>query len=231
MTSTSQPLLRPTLPIADSDERFAIRRIFCVGRNYADHIVEMGGDPDREEPFFFTKPADAAWIDGGCVPFPPRTNDLHHEAELVVAIGTAGEDIAVSNALTHALGYGAGVDLTRRDLQAEAKKRGRPWDMAKGFDHSAPMSALQPASTIGHPQTGPIRLSVNGEVRQDGDLGQQVWKVAEIISNLSTYVKVMPGDLIMTGTPAGVGPLNPGDEVDLSIAAVGSLKFSMGPKP
>ncbi|MDD9908204.1 MAG: fumarylacetoacetate hydrolase family protein [Ahrensia sp.] len=216
--------------VFDTADRFPIRRIFCVGRNYADHVVEMGGDPDREQPFFFTKPADTVWQGEGEMPFAPRTGDLHHEAELVVAIGRAGANVDASQALDMVFGYAAGVDLTRRDLQAEAKKRGRPWDMSKGFDHSAPMSAVMPASLIGHPDAGRLHLTVNGETRQDGDLAQQVWKVPEIVAELSTYVALAPGDLIMTGTPAGVGPLFPGDHVVSSIEGIGEIAFTMGAK-
>ncbi len=165
------------------------------------------------------------------MPFPTRTQNLHHEAELVVAVGVEGADIEPAEALDHVMGYAAGVDLTRRDLQAEAKKRGRPWDMAKGFDHSAPMSPLQRAAEIGHPESGRVRLNVNGQIRQDGDLAQQVWKVPEIVANLSPYVRLMPGDLIMTGTPAGVGPLQAGDSVTMSIDGIGEIAFVMGPKP
>lgn len=220
-----------SLPINEDDERFPVRRIFCVGRNYADHVVEMGGDPDRSEPFFFTKPADAIWQGKGDVPFPPRTENLHHEMELVVAIGTEGADISVEKANDHVFGYAAGVDLTRRDLQAEAKEKRRPWDMAKGFDHSAPISPIAPSSSIGHPENGVVRLLVNGDVRQDGDLNQQIWKVPEMVANLSTYVRLMPGDLIMTGTPAGVGNLQPGDLIEGEIGGIGAISFKMGPKP
>lgn len=218
------------LPIAGTEDIFPVGRIFCVGRNYADHVVEMGGDPDREEPFFFTKPANALTQEE-MVHFPSHTHDLHHEMELVVAIGPSaaqnGTNISVRDALTHVFGYAAGVDLTRRDLQAEAKKRGRPWDMAKGFDFSCPCSDLRLVSDIGHPDTGAVKLSVDGELRQDGDLAQQVWKVPEIIANLSTYVALRPGDLIMTGTPAGVGQLLIGQHVEGEIEGIGALSFTM----
>jgi len=220
------PFPTTSLPVTGRDDLFPVRRIFCVGRNYADHVVEMGGDPDREEPFFFTKPADALTLEN-TVPFPTRTEDLHHEMELVIAIGKGGTDIKTDNALDHVFGYGAGVDLTRRDLQAEAKKRGRPWDMAKGFDYSAPITPLRAASEIGHPESGRIYLSVDGNLKQDGDLAQQVWKVPEIVANLSTYVEISAGDLIMTGTPAGVGPLLPGSRVEGGIDGIGSLTFAM----
>ena len=225
------PPSQPTSLLIDgSQQKFPVRRIYCVGKNYVDHIVEMGGDPDREEPFFFTKPSDAICLHD-TVPFPPRTDNLHFEIELVVAIGKSGKNISVSNALEHVFGYGVGVDLTRRDLQAEAKSRGRPWDMGKGFDHSAPMGTLRDATEIGHLESGAIKLSVNGELKQNGDLAQQVWKVPEIISNLSSYVQLSAGDLIMTGTPAGVGPLNSGDKVIGEIEGIGSLSFAMGQKP
>ena len=214
------------LPIQGTDDLFPVRRIFCVGRNYADHVVEMGGDPDREEPFFFTKPADAIAL-ADEVTFPSRTQDLHHEMELIIAIGLAGSELSLEQAPDHIFGYGAGVDLTRRDLQAEAKKRGRPWDMAKGFDESAPMTPIRSVADIGHPETGRIFLSVNSEVKQDGDLAQQVWKVPEIVANLSTYVALEAGDLIMTGTPAGVGPLAIGDRIEGGIDGIGTLSFTM----
>lgn len=222
------PLKPPSLPIDGMDASFHIRRIFCVGRNYADHAIEMGGDPDREEPFFFTKPADAIWHDDGPIPYPPRTTDFHHEMELVIAIGEAGREIDQDKALDHVFGYAAGVDLTRRDLQAEARKRGRPWDMAKGFDLSAPISTIMPSARIGHPESARMVLNVNGETRQDGNLDQQVWKVPEIIANLSTHVALAPGDLIMTGTPAGVGPLEIGDSVMGEIDGIGSIAFTIG---
>lgn len=219
------------LTVAGRSETFPVRRIYCVGRNYADHIVEMGGDPDRDPPFFFSKPADALWQGTGTVAFPPKTDDLHFEMELIVAIGSEGADIPVSNALDHVIGYAAGVDLTRRDLQAWAKKNGRPWDMAKSFDDSAPMSPLMLVDDIGHPESGAIKLTVNGKIKQDGDLAQQIWKVPEIVANLSTFIHLQPGDLIMTGTPAGVGPLNAGDRVEGRIDQIGTIAFVMGPKP
>ena len=219
-----------TLPVEGTDDLYPVRRIFCVGRNYSDHVVEMGGDPDREEPFFFTKPTDAVTM-SSTVTYPARTDSFHHEMELVIAIGKAGSNVTVEKGLDHVFGYAAGVDLTRRDLQAVAKKAGRPWDMSKGFDESAPISSIRPASDIGHPANGRIVLSVNGKTRQDGDLAQQVWKVEEIVANLSTYVQLQPGDLIMTGTPAGVGPLNGGDTVSGSIEGIGELTFTLGPKP
>lgn len=214
--------------VAGQSSLFSVHRIYCVGRNYMEHALEMGGDPDREEPFFFTKPADAIWQGDDELPFPPRTNNLHHEVELVVAIGSEGRDVDVADALSLIYGYAVGVDMTRRDLQNEAKERRRPWDMAKGFDCSAPMSNIARVEEIGHPDSGVISLTVNGEDRQSGNLNQQVWNVPEIVANLSTYVTLKPGDLIMTGTPAGVGPLRPGDLVACEIEGIGELGFQMG---
>lgn len=202
------------LPVRGSDKWFPVRRIYCVGRNYADHAIEMGGDPDRESPFFFSKPADALVVPGEAVAYPPATQALHHEVELVIAMGRGGAQISAEQALEHVFGYAVGVDLTRRDLQSEAKKQGRPWDMAKGFDQSAPLSEIVPVAEIGHPDSGAIQLSVNGEIRQQGDLAQMIWKPAEIISGLSQLITLRPGDLIMTGAPAGVGPVESGDLLD-----------------
>ena len=220
-------LAEAALPIAGRDSLFPVRRIYCVGRNYAEHAREMGFDPDREPPFFFTKPRDAIVAEGGAVPYPPATENLHYEMELVVAIGTAGKDIAEADALNHVYGYGAGLDMTRRDLQGVAKKMGRPWDMGKGFDHSAPCSALRAAADIGHPDSGAIWLKVNGELKQSGDLSQQIWSVPETISYLSGLVELMPGDLIFTGTPAGVGPVVAGDRMEGHIDAVGDLAVTI----
>ncbi|RYD64781.1 MAG: FAA hydrolase family protein [Sphingomonadales bacterium] len=207
----------PTVAIADSAERFPVRRIFCVGQNYADHTREMGGDPDRQPPFFFSKPADAVVADGSVLAFPPRTQDLHHEVELVIALGGGGADIAAGDALDCVFGWSVGVDFTRRDLQAEAKKAGRPWDMAKGFDQSAPVGAIRLGAP---PAKGPIGLSLDGAVRQAGDLADMIWSVPEIIAMLSTYVTLAPGDLIFTGTPAGVGPVLPGQAIVASVCGV-----------
>lgn len=202
---------------------FPVRRIFCVGRNYAAHSREMGGDPEREAPFFFTKPADAVVIGAADCPYPPATRDLHHEMELVVAIGQGGADITVADARAHVFGYAAGIDLTRRDLQAEAKKTGRPWDMAKGFDASAPIGAIAPAAAIGHPARGRIALSVNGAARQVSDLDQMIWNVPEIIAALSRLVRLAPGDLIFTGTPEGVAAVKPGDALAGEIKGIGTV--------
>lgn len=213
----------PTIAIAGSTERFPVRRIFCVGQNYADHAREMGNDPDRQQPFFFTKPADAVVENGATLPFPVRTDALHHEVELVVALGAGGSDVDAKDALGLIYGSAVGIDLTRRDLQAVAKKAGRPWDMAKGFDRSAPIAALTPGAP---PETGAIALAIDGEARQSGDLSMMIWSVAEIIAVLSTYVELAPGDLIFTGTPAGVGPILAGQRVRAEIAGLEALEVS-----
>lgn len=212
------PRVEPvSVAIAGSEARFPVRRIFCVGQNYADHVREMGGDPTRPAPFFFTKPADAVVASGAVLAFPSQTADLHHEVELVIALGHGGTNVAVADAPALVFGHAVGIDLTRRDLQAAAKQAGRPWDMAKGFDQSAPLGALSPGLP---PACGAISLSVNGEQRQAGDLGQMIWNVAEIIAVLSTYVTLAGGDLIFTGTPAGVGPIHPGDRLHATLAGV-----------
>ena len=215
-----------TVPVEAMDGVFPVCRVFCVGRNYAEHAVEMGHDPDREPPFFFMKPASAVVPTGSTLPFPSATEELHHEVELVVALERGGEGITSEAALTHVFGYAAGLDMTRRDLQALAKKAGRPWDMAKGFDRSAPVSPIRPASAIGHPGEGAISLRINGELRQEGDLSQQIWKVPETIAYLSTLVELQAGDLIMTGTPKGVGRVEPGDHLEGHIDGVGDLTIT-----
>ena len=214
----------PSVAVIGTDARFPVRRIFCVGRNYPEHVREMGGDPLREPPIFFTKPADTVVPSGTDVPYPPRTANLHHEIELVVAIGRGGSGIAVELALGHVFGYAVGNDLTRRDLQAVARKAGAPWDMAKGFDASAPVSPIQPAAAIGHVGRGRIWLAVNGGMRQQADVGDMIWSVPEIIAELSTYCRLAPGDLIFTGTPSGVGPLVAGDTVNGGIDGVATLE-------
>ena len=222
-------LFEPHAPVSIPIARgglFAVRRVYCVGRNYSEHVREMGND-ERQAPFFFAKPADAVVVGGANIPYPPQTADFHHEIELVVAIGKDGSDIAVSDALDHVYGYAAGLDMTRRDLQAVAKKAGRPWDMAKGFDFSAPIGTIEPASAIGHPDKGAIRFSVNGTVRQTGDLNEQIWIVAESIAYLSQFVTLKAGDLIMTGTPAGVGAVVAGDVLEGSIEGVGFVKTTI----
>jgi fumarylpyruvate hydrolase len=213
----------PTVSIAHSKDRFPVRRIYCVGLNYADHAREMGNDPKRDAPFFFSKPADAVVASGTRLPFPSKTSDFHHEVELVVALGAGGCNIRAEDAAALIFGHAVGLDLTRRDLQAGAKKAGRPWDLAKGFDHSAPLGAL----ALGIPPThAPITLSVNGQVRQSGDLADMIWKVPEIIAILSTFIALAPGDLIFTGTPSGVGPIAPGESLHGSIGALDPIDVS-----
>jgi fumarylpyruvate hydrolase len=213
----------PSVPVAGSTARFPVGRIYCVGRNYADHAREMGHDPDREPPFFFMKPANAIVENGATLAYPVGTKDVHHEIELVVAIGVGGKNIPVEKALAHVWGYGVGLDMTRRDLQAEAKKQGRPWEMGKSFDESAPVTALRPAAEIGHPAKGNIHVKVNGQIKQTGDLAMQIWSVPEQISYLSGLVTLQPGDLIFSGTPAGVGPVVAGDKLEGHIDGVGDL--------
>lgn len=222
--------ITPTVAVHGTDARFPVRRIFCVGRNYAAHAREMGKDPDREPPFFFSKPGDAVVDSGVTIPYPPQTENFHYEAELVVAIGTAGADIAEDDALNHVWGYAIGNDLTRRDLQQAAKDLARPWDFAKAFDRSAVIGPVYPVAEIGHPETGSIRLMVNGVIKQDADLAEMIWSTPEIISYLSHSIALAPGDLIMTGTPAGVGPLVPGDICVISIAGLGEISTTIGPK-
>lgn len=221
------PASTPSVAIADSDARFPVRRIFCVGRNYAAHAREMGND-ERDPPFFFTKPADAVVDSGATIPYPPLTQNLHHEIEMVVAIGRSGVRISADNALSHIWGYGVGIDLTRRDLQDEAKKAARPWDWAKAFDRSAPCGPLLPVERSGHPQAGRIWLSVDDEVRQDGDLAEMIWPVADIVAICSQAVELKAGDLIFTGTPAGVGPLAPGCRIEGGIDGIGAIALTIG---
>jgi fumarylpyruvate hydrolase len=217
------PPVIAAVPIKGSSQMFPVRRIFCVGRNYAEHAIEMGSDPTREPPFYFAKPADALVVNGADMSYPPMTKQLHHEMELVVAIGSAGADIPVEEALKHVWGYCAGLDMTRRDLQNEAKKTGRPWDMGKGFDHSAPMGALVPARGV-DVSKGRIELKVNGKVVQSSDLSKLIWSVPEVISNLSHLVRLAPGDLIMTGTPEGVAAVQKGDLLEGVVEGVGEVR-------
>ena len=217
------PAERPSVAVAGTELRFPVHRIYCVGRNYAEHAREMGYDPVREPPFFFCKPADAIAADGEHVPYPPRTSNFHHEIELVVALGSGGTNIAPDEALSRVFGYGTGIDWTRRDLQAEAKGQGKPWDTAKGLDHGASISALQPAGDIGHPSEGRIWLSVDGAIRQDSNLRELIWSVPEIIAELSTLFTLQPGDLIYTGTPAGVGPVKRGQRIEGGIDGVAGI--------
>jgi fumarylpyruvate hydrolase len=216
-----------SVAVAGSSARFPVRRVFCVGRNYAAHAREMGSDPNREPPFFFTKPADAVVPASGAVPYPPSTNDMHHEIELVVALKSGGKDIDAAQALDLVWGYGVGLDLTRRDLQAVAKDAGRPWDMAKGFDASAPCSALHPVSDVGHPAQARIWLEVNGTLRQEGNLDEMIWPIADVIASLSRLVTLAPGDLIYSGTPSGVGALQPGDRVRGGVDGVDTFELTI----
>jgi len=219
-----QPAPIPTLPVRGSGRLFPVHRIYCVGRNYAEHAIEMGHDPNREPPFFFQKNPDTLVPDGGEFPYPDRTSDVHHELEMVVALGKGGKDIPEDRALDHVFGYAVGLDMTRRDLQAEMKKLGRPWEIGKAFEHSAPCSEIVPASEIGHPTSGEVRLEVNGEVRQKGDLNQLIWTVPEMISYLSGLFTLQPGDLIFSGTPAGVAAVKRGDLMHGRVEGVGELR-------
>jgi fumarylpyruvate hydrolase len=221
------PPPQAAIKVRGSDELFPVRRIWCVGRNYIEHIREMGQD-ERAPPFFFAKPADAIVHDGGVVPYPPLTKDMHHEVEMVVALKSGGINIKPDKANDCIWGYGVGIDLTRRDLQIASREIKRPWEIGKAFDASAPCGPLVPASEIGHPTKGRIALKVNGIVKQEGDLNQMIWNVPETIWKLSEMVELAPGDIIMTGTPAGVGALVPGDKVECEIEGVGKLTVTIG---
>ena len=213
----------PSLAVEGTDARFPVGRIYCVGRNYAEHAREMGHDPDREPPFFFMKAANSLVASGSTIGYPVGTKDVHHEIEMVVAIGKGGKDIPVERALDHVWGYGVGLDMTRRDIQGEAKKMGRPWEMGKSFDESAPVSALRPVAQVGHPAKGAIWLKVNGQLKQQGDLAMQIWSVPEQINYLSTLITLQPGDLVFSGTPAGVGPVKAGDRLEGHVDGLGDL--------
>jgi fumarylpyruvate hydrolase len=219
-----QALAPVSLPVRGTQSRFPVHRIYCVGRNYAAHTIEMGGDPNREAPFFFQKNPDNVVLDGEDFPYPPRSGNVHHEIEMVVALAKGGKDIALESALDHVYGYAVGLDMTRRDLQDECKKAGRPWEIGKAFEHSAPISEIVPASTIGHPEHGAIWLKVNGEIRQQGDLNHMIWKVPEMISYLSGLFELQPGDLIMSGTPSGVGAIVRGDVMEGHVEGIGTLR-------
>jgi fumarylpyruvate hydrolase len=223
MSYAITPPAIPSLPIIGSDQRFPVRRIFCIGRNYAEHAREMGATVDKDTPLFFCKPADALVTDGADVPYPQATSDLHHEVELVVALGAGGRDVPVDQAAGLIWGYGVGLDLTRRDLQAVAKAKSHPWDVAKAFDHSAPMSALRPAGQVTLDADTTLTLSINGELRQEGRLGDMVHGVAEVIATLSTLFELKAGDLIFTGTPAGVSALQRGDRFHAEVTGVATL--------
>ncbi len=217
----------PSLPVEGSEARFPVRRVFCIGRNYAEHAREMGHDPDREAPFYFMKPAWALAIDSANVDYPPMTEDLHHEIELVVALGKGGSAVAESDALDLVYGYAVGIDLTRRDRQGEAKKAGRPWEVGKAFAQSAPIGAIVPATEIGHPNKGRIWLDVDGTLRQDGDLSQLTWSIPELIAQVSRYDRLEPGDLIFTGTPAGVGAVTRGQRLHGGVQGVGEIDVTL----
>ena len=216
-----------TLPVAGSDEQFPVNRIFCVGRNYAAHAREMGKDPDRDPPFFFMKPANATVAAGAgevTIPYPPKTANFHHEIELVVAIGTGGANIPVEKALDHVYGYAVGLDMTRRDVQLEARDKGRPWEFGKSFAKSAPIGAVHKAVHVGHPGEGEIAVTVNGEPRQHSDIAKLIWSVEESIAFLSEYETLEPGDIIMTGTPEGVNAVRPGDLMVGTVAGLGEIR-------
>lgn len=210
------------IPVAGSDAKFPVRRVYCIGRNYAAHAIEMGHDPDREDPFFFQKNPDNVDLTGE-FPYPAHSEDVHHEVELIVALKSGGTNIPVDKALDHVYGYAVGLDMTRRDLQGVAKKMGRPWEIGKAFERSAPMGEIVPAAKIGHPDQGLVQLKVNGAVRQEGDLNQLIWKVPEMISYLSDYFELAAGDLIMSGTPSGVAAVQRGDVMECHVEHVGDL--------
>ena len=214
------------LPVAGTDALFPVRRVYCIGRNYAAHAVEMGHDPDREPPFFFQKNPDN--LDpSGEFPYPPKTSDVHHEGEIAVMLKSGGDNIPVDQALSHVYGYALALDMTRRDLQGEQKKLGRPWEIGKAFEHSAPVGPIHRVEEIGHPAEGPITLKVNGEVRQEGDLNQMIWKVPEMISYLSEYFTLAAGDVILSGTPSGVGAVERGDRIVVEAAGLGAFSVEV----
>jgi len=219
-----------TLAVVGDEARFPVRRIYCVGRNYVDHIREMKEADERDPPFFFQKPTDAIVEDGGVVAYPPITGDLQYEVELVIAIGQGGRDIPVDRALGHIFGYAIGLDMTRRDRQRESGKRGLPWEIGKSFDQSAPCGPVHPVAAVGHKRTGNMSLAVNGETKQNTDLGNMIWNVPEIVSNLSAQYRLVPGDLIYSGTPAGVSPVVPGDRLVGAIDGLGTLTIVIGDK-
>ncbi|MEO9527036.1 fumarylacetoacetate hydrolase family protein [Roseibium sp.] len=215
-----------TLPVKGTDSRFPVRRVYCIGRNYAAHAVEMGHDPDKEPPFFFQKNPNNLVV-GSEFPYPPKSEDVHHEAELAVALKSGGHNIPVEAALDQVYGYAVSLDMTRRDLQGAAKKMGRPWETGKAFEQSAPITPLVPVSESGHPDKGAIRLTVNGDLRQEGDLNQMIWKVPEMISYLSDYFELAAGDVILTGTPSGVGPVERDDKLVVTVDGLPSLEVTV----
>jgi fumarylpyruvate hydrolase len=217
----------PSLRVVGTDDEFPVRRIYCIGRNYAEHAIEMGHDPSKEPPFFFQKNPDNLLAEGQDFPYPPKTEDVHFEIELVVALKSGGTNISVEKAMDHVFGYAVGLDMTRRDLQGEAKKLGRPWEIGKAFEHSAPCGPIVPAEKIGSLTKGAVTLEVNGQLKQKGDLNQMIWKIPEMISYLSDYFRLAPGDLIMSGTPAGVGAVERGDSLLGKVEGVGELKVKV----
>ena len=223
MSFVVTPAPQVSLPVAGSSDRFPVRRVYCVGRNYAEHAKEMGHDPNKEPPFFFQKNPDNVTTSGE-MPYPALTGNLHHEIELVVALKSGGVDIAAAQALDHVYGYAVGLDMTRRDLQNKAKDMGRPWEVGKAFELSAPMTAIHPVSKVGHPARGAIWLKVNGAVKQQGDLSDLIWNVPDTIAYLSTLFRLAPGDLIMTGTPAGVAAVKKGDVMEGHVDGVADLR-------
>jgi fumarylpyruvate hydrolase len=218
---------QPSVAVAGTEDRFPVHRIYCVGRNYAAHTREMGHDPDREPPFFFQKPADVLVPEGGEFPYPDASNNVHYEMELVVAIGKGGSHIPAEQALDHVFGYGVGLDMTRRDLQNEAKDTGRPWEAGKAFEYSAPCSRIYPVSQVGHPRTGSIWLTVNGETKQQADLADLIWDIPHVVAYLSDLFTLQPGDLIYSGTPAGVGPIQRGDVMRGGVENVGEIEIKV----
>jgi fumarylpyruvate hydrolase len=217
----------PSLRVVGSADEFPVRRIYCIGRNYAEHAIEMGHDPSKEPPFFFQKNPDNLLPEGQDFPYPPKTEDVHFEIELVVALKSGGTNIPVEKAMDHVFGYAVGLDMTRRDLQGEAKKLGRPWEIGKAFEHSAPCGPIVPAEKVGPLTQGAVTLEVNGQLKQKGDLNQMIWKIPEMISYLSDYFRLAPGDLIMSGTPAGVGAVKRGDILIGKVEGVGELKVKV----
>ena len=221
-------LAQPAAAIAGTDDTFPVGRIICIGRNYEAHAREMGKDPDREAPFFFAKWADTLVPNGAVIPYPPETSNYHFEAELVIAIGQAGAKVSEDQALDLVFGYAVGLDMTRRDLQLAARDKGRPWEIGKNFAFSAPMAAIRPVSAGGHMTTAPIQLRVNGEIKQDADIADLIWDCAETIAYVSRFERLLPGDLIFTGTPAGVGAVQPGDVIDVTIEGLEPLQVTIG---
>ena len=221
------PQSQAALPIRGNDAVFPVNRVYCVGRNYAAHAIEMGHDPDKEPPFFFQKNPDNILLEGNDFPYPPMTKDVHHEIEMVVALKSGGDNIPANKALDIVYGYGVSLDMTRRDLQGQMKKLGRPWEIGKAFEHSAPCTELVPAEDIGHPNAGAVWLKINGETRQEGDLNQLIWKIPDMISYLSDLFTLHSGDIILTGTPSGVGPVHKGDKMHGHVAGVGDLRVNV----